>query len=178
MTPTDGLSSWNDSPAKQAILSFVQRVTSQRSTDYVPPNERIASFDNDGTLWVEQPMYAQLAFAIDRVKHVGPTHPDWLHRQPFQGILDGDLRHVAATGEQGALELLAATHTGMTSDEFTTLVTRWLLVARHPTLDRPYTALVYQPMLELLAYLRANSFATYIVSSGGVEFIRPWAATV
>jgi phosphoserine phosphatase len=174
-TRVDPLPSWNEGLPKQALVTFVARVTTPGSPDFVPPAERIAVFDNDGTLWIEQPLYTQLAFAIDRVKQLAPAHPEWATRQPFKGILENDPKAAAAAGERGALEMIAATHTGMTSEEFTQLVTRWIETARHPTLQRPYTKLIYQPMLELLAYLRSNGFTTFIVSGGGVEFIRPWA---
>jgi hypothetical protein len=144
----------------------------------VAPSERIAVFDNDGTLWSEQPMYVQLAFAADRVKALAPGHPEWKDRQPFKGVLEGDLKAVAASGEHGLLELLMATHADMTVGEFTATAEEWLATARHPKLKRPYTECVYQPMLELLDYLRANGFQTWIVSGGGVEFMRPWTEEV
>ena len=144
----------------------------------MPPAERIAVFDNDGTLWSEQPMYVQLAFALDRVKALAPQHPEWKDKQPFKAVLDGDMKALAESGERGLLELVMATHAGMTAEEFTTIVTDWLATARHPRFNRPYTELVYQPMLELLAYLRANGFKTFIVSGGGVEFMRPWTEKV
>ena len=173
--PTDPLPSWNDGAAKQSVLAFVERVTREGSPDFVPPESRIAAFDNDGTLWSEQPMYFQLAFAIDRVKALAPEHPEWKTTQPFQGVLEGDASAVAAAGEKGLAEILAATHAGMTTEEFDDLVTRWIGSARHPRFDRPYTDLVYQPMLELLEHLRARGFKTFIVSGGGIDFLRPWA---
>jgi phosphoserine phosphatase len=172
------LPSWNDGPAKAAIVAFVAEVTKPGAPQFVAPAERIAVFDNDGTLWVEQPMYVQLAFALDRVKELAPAHPEWKEREPFKSALAGDLHAVAATGEKGLLELVMASHTGNTSEEFAAIVERWLATARHPKLGRPYTECVYQPMLELLAYLRENGFKTFIVSGGGVEFVRPWAERV
>ncbi len=168
------LPSWNPGPARDAIVAFVERVTKESGADYVPAKDRIATFDNDGTLWSEQPIYFQLAFALDRVKTLAPAHPDWKERQPFKGVLEGDMKAVAASGERGMLELVAATHVGNTTAEFDAIVREWIATARHPKFDRPYTDLVFQPMLELLDYLRANGFKTYIVSGGGVEFMRPW----
>jgi hypothetical protein len=174
----DPLPSWNEGPAKQSIITFVEAVTTTGSPDFVPTEERIATFDNDGTLWPEQPMYTQLAFALDRVKAMAPLHPEWKETQPFKAVLDGDLKALAASGQKGLLDLVTVTHAGMTTDEFSKIVTGWLATARHPRFDKPYTELVYQPMLELLAYLRANGFKTYIVSGGGVEFMRPWTNAV
>ena len=171
----DPLPSWNDGHAKSRIVAFVAAVTDPAGKDFVPPAERIAVFDNDGTLWSEQPVYVQLAFAVDRVKALAPKHPQWKTQQPFQGVLEGDLKAAAAAGEKGLLQMLMATHAGMTSDEFAPIVTDWLATARHPRFRRGYTELVYQPMLELLAYLRGNGFKTYIVSGGGVEFMRTFA---
>ena len=171
---TDPLPSWNDGAAKQAITAFVTRVTTQGGPDFVPVEERIATFDNDGTLWAEQPMYFQIIFAIDRVKALAPQHPDWKRKQPFKAALDDDRKALAALGETGFLQIMAATHTGMTTEEFTKIAADWLATARHPRFDRLYTDLVYQPMLELLAYLRGNGFKTFIVSGGGIEFMRPW----
>jgi hypothetical protein len=172
------LPSWSDSGARRAIIGFVDRVTTRGSPDYVAPAERIAVLDNDGTLWSEQPMYVQLAFALDRVKALAPQHPEWQEKQPFKAALEGDVKALAESGEHGLLELVMATHAGNTPEEFTAVVKDWLATARHPRFGRPYTELVYQPMLELLAYLRANGFKTYIVSGGGVEFMRPWAEQV
>ena len=172
------LPSWSDGGARRAIVGFVDRVTRPGSPDYVPSAERIAVFDNDGTLWSEQPMYVQLAFALDRVKALAPQHPEWREKQPFKGALEGDVNALAESGEHGLLELVMATHAGSTTEEFAATVTEWLATARHPKLGRPYTELVYQPMLELLAYLRAHGFKTYIVSGGGVEFMRPWTERV
>ena len=174
----DPLPSWNEGEAKRSIVDFVQRVTAAVGADFVPVTERIAVFDNDGTLWSEKPMYVQLAFALDRVKALAPEHPEWQDQQPFKAALEGDLKTVAAGGEHALLELVMATHAGMTTEAFAQVVTDWLATAKHPRLNRPYTDLVYQPMLELLAYLRANGFKTFIVSGGGIEFMRPWAEKV
>jgi haloacid dehalogenase-like hydrolase len=175
---TDPLPSWNDTSTKKAIVAFVEKVTKEGSSNFVPVDQRIATFDNDGTLWVEQPMYTQLAFTMDRVKQLAPKHPAWKTTQPFKGALDGDMKAVEATGEKGLVQLMAATHAGMTTDQFQTIVTDWIATAKHPRFKRPYTHCVYQPMLELLAYLRANGFKTYIVSGGGIEFMRPWTERV
>jgi phosphoglycolate phosphatase-like HAD superfamily hydrolase len=175
---TDPLPSWNAGAPKQAIVDFVARVTKEGGTDYVPPAERIAVFDNDGTLWAEQPMYFQLAFAIDRIAALAPQHPNWKDNQPFKGILEGDLKAVASSGEHGLLEIVAATHAGMTTEKFGAIVDAWLEGAEHPKLGRRYVELIYQPMLEILAYLRANGFKTFIVSGGGVEFMRRFAERV
>ena len=175
---TDSLPSWNDGPAKASIVDFVARVTAQGGPDFVPVDQRIAVFDNDGTLWCEQPMYVQLAFILDRVKAMAPLHPEWKDTQPFKAVLEGDLRALAASGERGMVELGMATHAGMTTAEFEKIVSDWLATARHPRFKRPYTEIVYQPMLELLAYLRANGFKTFIVSGGGIEFMRPWSEKV
>jgi hypothetical protein len=172
------LPSWNDGAARQAIESFVERVTTPGSPDFVPPAERIAVFDNDGTLWSEQPMYVQLAFALDRVKALAAEHPEWKEQAPFKAVLAGDLKGVAAAGERGLMELVMATHAGMTTEEFERTVREWLSNARHPVYQRPYTECVYQPMRELLEYFRAHQFKTYIVSGGGIEFMRPWAEAV
>jgi phosphoserine phosphatase len=169
------LPSWNDGHAKQRIVAFVTAVTNPAGTDFVPPADRIAVFDNDGTLWSEQPVYVQLAFALDRIKALAPQHPEWKQQQPFRGVLEGDLKSAAASGERGLLQMMMATHAGMTSDEFARTVEAWLAAARHPRFERPYPELVYQPMLELLAYLRGAGFKTYIVSGGGVEFMRVFA---
>ncbi len=176
--PADPLPSWKDGAARKAIVAFVRSVTEPGGKGFVPPAERIAVFDNDGTLWAEQPMYVQLAFALDRVKALAPKHPEWKTAAPFSAALAGDLKAVAASGEKGLLELLMATHAGMTTDEFAATVSDWLAKARHPRFGRPYTETVYQPMLELLAYLRANGFKTYLVSGGGVEMIRSFSERV
>jgi hypothetical protein len=175
---TDPLPSWNEGANKQAITDFVARVTQQGGPDFVPSAERIATFDNDGTLWVEHPMYVQLAFALDRVKALAPLHPEWNDKQPFKAVLEGDTKTLAESGEHGLLQLVIATHAGMTAEEFQKMVADGLATARHPKFKRPYTELSYQPMLELLAYLRANGFKTFIVSGGGVEFMRPWTERV
>jgi phosphoserine phosphatase len=175
---TDPLPSWNNGPAKKAMIDFVGRVTREGGPEYVAVPERIATFDNDGTLWAEQPIYVQLAFALDRVKTLAPQHPEWRDRQPFKGVLEGDLNALAASGEKGVMEVIAATHAGMTTDEFSTVVRDWIGSARHPRTKRLYSEMVYQPMLELLAYLRDNRFKTFIVSGGGVEFMRPWVERV
>jgi len=174
----DPLSSWKSGPVKAQVIDFVRRVTTAGSADFVVPGERIATFDNDGTLWAEQPMYVQYAFTIDRVRALAPQHPEWKDTQPFKAVLAGDLRQLAAGGERGAVPLLAATHAGMTPDEFDAIVRDWLERARHPRFQRPYTELVYRPMLEVLTYLRAHGFKTYVVSGGGVEFMRPWTERV
>jgi phosphoserine phosphatase len=177
-TPAGTLPSWNDGAAKQAILNFVAAVTREGSPDFVPPAERIATFDNDGTLWIEQPMPVQMAFALDRVKLLAPQHPEWKDKQPFKAVLEGDMKTLAETGERGLVELITVSHAGMTTEEFSKIVTDWLATARDPRFERPYTELVYQPMLELLTYLRANGFKTFIVSGGGIEFMRAWAERV
>ena len=174
----DSLPSWNDGKAKQSIVEFVAKVTREGSSDFVPPDERIATFDNDGTLWAEQPMYVQLLFALDRVKALAPQHPEWNDKEPFASLLKGDVKAALAGGEHAILEIVMATHAGMTTEEFEKIVKGWLATARHPTTKRPYTAMVYQPMLELLAYLRDNDFKTFIVSGGGIEFMRPWTEEV
>jgi phosphoserine phosphatase len=171
----DPLPSWNEGKAKQAIINFVRIVTDRSSPQYVPPEQRIATFDNDGTLWAEQPFYFQGFFALDRVRALAPQHPEWKDRQPFKAILENDTNALLASGEKGIGELVMATHAGMATDEFETIVRNWLATAKHPRFNRPVTDLVYQPMLELLAHLRGNGFRTYIVSGGGVEFMRPWA---
>jgi hypothetical protein len=176
--PAPILSSWNDGPSKQALTAFVTRVTTAGTPDFVPVPERLAVFDNDGTLWAEQPMYAQLAFALDRVKALAPQHPEWAAVEPFKSVLAGDLKSVMAGGEHALMQILAATHAGTTTAEFDQIVTAWVTTAKHPTKGRLYTELVYQPMLEVLDYLRANGFKTYIVSGGGLEFMRPWAERV
>jgi phosphoserine phosphatase len=172
------LPSWTDADARRAIIAFVDRVTTRGSPDYVAPPERIAVFDNDGTLWSEQPMYVQLAFALDRVKALAPQHPEWKDKQPFKAALEDDLKALAEAGEHGLLELVMTTHAGTTAEEFAAIVKDWLAEARHPKTGRRYTEMVYQPMLELLAYLRANGFKSFIVSGGGIEFMRPWTEQV
>ena len=178
LAQTDPLPSWNDVPSKRAITDFVARVTRQGGPDFVPPAQRIATFDNDGTLWVEHPMYVQLAFALDRVKALAPLHPEWKETQPFKAVLEGDMKTLGESGEHGMAELVMATHAGMTTEEFEKIVTDWLATARDARFKRAYTELSYLPMIELLAYLRANGFKTFIVSGGGVEFMRPWTERV
>ncbi|MDB5337353.1 MAG: NapD-like protein [Planctomycetaceae bacterium] len=177
-TPTDPLPSWNEGAAKKSIIDFVSKVTKAGDKNFVPVAERIATFDNDGTLWCEQPIPVQLHFALDRVKALAPQHPEWKEREPFASLLKGDLKTAAAGGDRAILELFIATHTGMTTIEFEQIVKDWLASAKHPKFEKPYTECVYQPMLEVLAYLRANGFKTYIVSGGGIEFMRPWAEQV
>src|SRR5437870_3053779 len=170
--------SWNEGTAKQSIVEFIAKVTKEGSPDFVPPAERIATFDNDGTLWCEQPMYFQLLFALDRVKALAPQHPEWKTKEPFASLLKGDMKTALTGGEHAFLEIVAATHSGMTTEEFDRIVKEWLATAKHPKTGRLYTGMVYQPMLELLAYLRANGFKTFIVSGGGVEFMRAFADKV
>ncbi len=174
----DLLPSWNDGPSKKAILAFVAKVTKQGGRDFVPVAERIAVFDNDGTLWSEQPVYFQFAFALDRVRALAGKHPEWKERQPFKAVLEDDLKTALAGGEKALVELMMASHAGMTTEEFEQIVKDWITTAKHPRFGRPYTDLVFQPMLELLAYLRAHGFKTYIVSGGGIEFMRPWVERV
>jgi hypothetical protein len=174
----DPLPSWNAGPAKQSIVSFVNKVTTQGGPDFVSPPERIATFDNDGTLWAEQPMYFQLLFALDRVKTMAPQHPEWKTQEPFASILKGDVAGALAGGDKSIVEIVAATHAGMSTAEFEQIVRTWITTAKHPKYHRLYTELAYQPMLELLAYLRANGFKTFIVSGGGIEFMRPWTERV
>jgi len=173
----DPLPSWNEGLAKKAIVAFVERVTKTASPDFVPPAERIATFDNDGTLWAEQPIYFQFLFALDRVKALAPQHPEWNEKEPFASLLKGDVKGALAGGERAMLEIVMTTHAGMTTAEFEQIVKDWIATAKHPKTGRLYTEMVYQPMLELLAYLRANGFKTFIVSGGGIEFMRPWTET-
>jgi phosphoglycolate phosphatase-like HAD superfamily hydrolase len=170
----DPLPSWNDGAVKKSITDFVARVTAQGGADFMPPAERNAAFDNDGTLWCEQPVYFQAAFALDRVRTMAAQHPEWKQQQPFKAFLSGDRKALAEQGKNGLLTLVAAAHSGMTTDEFAKSVADWLATARHPRFHRPYNELIYQPMVELLAYLRANGFKTFIVSGGGVDFMRVW----
>ena len=174
----DPLPSWNDTASKQAIVNFVGNVTKEGSTDFVPHAERIAVFDNDGTLWSEQPVYFQAFFVFDRIKALAPQHPEWMDKEPFASVLKGEMKTALAGGEHALLEMVMATHAGMTSEEFGKTVTDWISTARHPKTGKPFTKMVYQPMLEVLAYLRANGFKTFIVSGGGIEFMRPWAEKV
>jgi phosphoglycolate phosphatase-like HAD superfamily hydrolase len=173
-TLTDPLPSWNDTAPQKSIIAFVERVTKEGTPDFVPIADRIATFDNDGTLWVEAPMYTQIIFSFDRVKQLAPQHPEWKTKQPFKGILEGDLKAVAATGEKGLFQVVVATSTGMTSAEFEKTASDWLAEAHDRRFNHTYTELTYQPMIELLAYLRANNFKTFIVSGGEVGFMRPW----
>jgi len=172
------LPSWNDGATKHAILAAVKEATTAGRPGFIPVAERIATFDNDGTLWVEQPIYTQLAFALDRVKVLAPHHPEWKTEEPFASLLEGDLSGAMAGGEKSILEVIMATHAGMSTAQFEQIVVDWLATARHPRFKRPYTELVYAPMVELLAYLRANGFKTFIVSGGGVEFMRPWTEQI
>ena len=174
----DSLPSWNDGAAKTSIVEFVSKVTREDSPDFVPVAERIATFDNDGTLWVEQPIYAQFAFAFDRVKALAPQHPEWQNEEPFASLLKGDFKSAFAGGETAVVKIMMSTHAGMTTEEFEQIVTDWIASAKHPKTGRLYTEMVYQPMIEVLEYLRANGFKTYVVTGGGIEFMRPWAERV
>ena len=174
----DPLPSWNDTGPKRAIFDFVERVTKQGSPSFVPEAERIATFDNDGTLWAEQPMYSQLLFALYRVKVLAPQHPEWATEEPFASLLKGDVRGALAGGEPAIAKIVMATHSGMTSMEFTEIVRDWIATAKHPVTGRLYTEMVYQPMLELVAYLKSNGFNNFIVSGGGIDFMRPWTDRV
>jgi phosphoserine phosphatase len=174
----DPLPSWNDSAPKQAITAFVGKVTKGGTPDFVPPAERIAVFDNDGTLWAEQPMYFQAFFIFDRIKALAPEHPEWKDKEPFASVLKGDVKAALAGGEHALLEMAMATHAGMTTEEFDKIVRDWISTAKHPKTGKLYTDMVYQPMLEVLTYLRANGFKTFIVSGGGIEFMRPWSEKV
>ena len=174
----DPLPSWNDTAPKKAIVAFVEKVTKEGSPDFVPVPERIATFDNDGTLWCEQPLPVQLYFALDRVKALAPQHPEWKTKEPFASLLKGDLNTALAGGDRAILELIMATHAGMTTQEFEQIVKDWIATAKHPKTGKLFTEMVYQPMLELLAYLRANGFKNFIVSGGGIEFMRPWTEKV
>jgi phosphoglycolate phosphatase-like HAD superfamily hydrolase len=175
---TDPLRLWNNGPARQAILEFVQAVTDKSKSTYVLPEDRIATFDQDGTLWVEHPLYAQAMFALDRVRILAPSHPTWKDSQPFSAILAEDQAAIAKFTEHDWTEIIAATHAGMSTAEFLSIVTKWLATARHPVFKRPYTELIYQPMLGVMEYLRANGFRTYIVTGGGQEFVRAYAERV
>ena len=175
---TDPLPSWNDTAPKQAIITFVEKITKEGTPDFVPEPERIAVFDNDGTLWAEQPMYFQAFFIFDRIKQLAPQHAEWKEKEPFASVLRGDGKAALAGGEKALLEMAMATHAGMTTEQFEKIVTEWIATARHPQAGKLYTEMVYQPMLEVLAYLRANNFKTFIVSGGGIEFMRPWAEKV
>jgi haloacid dehalogenase-like hydrolase len=170
----DPLPSWNDGPTKQAIISFVEKVTKEGGPDFVRPALRIATFDNDGTLWVEKPMYTQVVFAVDRVKTLAPQHPEWKTEEPFKSLLAGDMKAVLEGGEKAGMKIMMSSHANLTTDEFTKIVTDWVRTAKHPRFDRLYTKLAYQPMLEVLTYLRKSGFKTFIVSGGGIDFMRPW----
>jgi phosphoglycolate phosphatase-like HAD superfamily hydrolase len=174
----DRLPSWNDTGSKKAIIAFVEKVTKKGSADFVPEPERIATFDNDGTLWGEQPMYYQLLFALDRVKVLAPQHPEWQSKEPFASLLKGDVKGALAGGESAIAQIVMETHAGMTTEAFEKIVKDWISTAKHPVTGRPYTEMTYQPMLELLTYLRAHGFKTFIVSGGGIDFMRPWAEKV
>jgi len=174
----DPLPSWNDGPAKKVIIQFVRATTDKASAQFVRPEERIATFDNDGTLWAEQPMYFQLLFALDRVKALAPQHPEWKDQEPFASLLKGDVKNALAGGDKAIVEIVMATHAGMITAEFEQIVKDWIATAKHPKTGKPYTEMVYRPMVELLAYLRANGFKTFIVSGGGIEFMRPWVEKV
>jgi hypothetical protein len=172
------LASWNDGPAKKSIIEFITKVTKAGSTDYVPPDDRIAVFDNDGTLWAEQPMYFQFLFILDRIKALAPQHPEWKTEEPFASILKGDVKAALAGGEKTLARLIMTTHAGFTSEEFSKIVSDWITTAKHPKTGRLYTEMVYQPMIELLTCMRASGVKTFIVSGGGVEFMRPWSQRV
>jgi len=174
----DSLPSWNEGAAKKAIVAFVEKVTKEGTPDFVPVAERIATFDNDGTLWAEQPMYFQLLFALDRVEALALQHPEWKDTEPFASLLKGDVKGALAGGEPAIGRIVMASHAGMTTEEFEKVVKDWIASAKHPKTGRLLTEMVYQPMLELLAYLRANAFRTFIVSGGGIEFMRPWTEKV
>jgi phosphoserine phosphatase len=174
----DPLPSWNDTANRKAIMRFVENVTKEGGPNFVPVSQRIATFDNDGTLWAEQPMYVQFFFAVDRVKALAPQHPEWKTKEPFASLLKGDMKGALAGGEHSLVEMVMATHAGMTSDDFDTIVKQWMATAKHPTTGKPFTSMIYQPMSELLAYLRANGFKTFIVSGGGIDFMRPWTERV
>ena len=174
----DPLPSWNEGASKKAIVDFVTKTTKAGSADFIPAPERIACFDNDGTLWSEQPMYFQFAFVMDRVKALAPQHPEWKDTQPFKAVLEGDVKTALSGGEKSMMDLMMATHAGTTTEEFDKIVKDWLASAKHPRTNRPYTEMVYQPMLELLNYLRSNGYKTYIVSGGGIDFMRPWTEAV
>jgi hypothetical protein len=171
---SDPLPSWQDGATKQSIVDFVTRTTTEGSGDFIPAGDRIACFDNDGTLWSEQPVYFQLAFAIDRIKAMAVDHPEWKTKQPYKALLEGDLKAVMAGGEHALLEIVMASHSGMTADAFRQEVKDWMSTATHPKTGKPYTGMIYQPMLELLNYLRANGYKTFIVSGGGIDFMRAW----
>lgn len=172
---TDPLPSWNDGASKKSIIDFVTKTTKEGGPDFIPVADRIACFDNDGTLWSEQPIYFQLAFAIDRIKAMAPEHPEWKAKQPYKALLEGDMKTVMAGGEKALLEIVMTTHAGMTTEEFEKTVQDWMATATHPKTGKHYNEMIFQPMVELLRYLRANDYKTFIVSGGGVDFMRAWA---
>ena len=174
----DPLPSWNEGASKKSIIDFVAKTTKEASPGFIPVADRIACFDNDGTLWSEQPMYFQLAFALDRIKALAPQHPEWKNKQPFKALIEGDLKTALAGGEKALMEIVMITHSGMTIDEFEKTVNDWMVTATHPITKRHYNEMIYQPMVELLNYLRANGYKTFIVSGGGVDFMRPWVEQV
>lgn len=174
----DPLPSWNQTATKESIKAFIEKVTKEGSPDFVPPAERIAVFDNDGCLWSEQPMYFQAFYIFDRIKTLAPQHPEWKEKEPFASVLKGDLKSALAGGDHALMEMAMATHANLTTEEFEKAVTDWIATARHPKTGKPYTDMVYQPMLELLEHLRANGFKTFIVSGGGIDFMRPWTERV
>ncbi|MBK1826260.1 HAD family hydrolase [Haloferula rosea] len=178
LSAADPLPSWNDTAPKKAIIEFVEKVTKEGSDDFVPVSDRIATFDNDGCLWAEQPVYFQALFIFDRIKELAPEHPEWKTKEPFASVLKGDIKSALAGGEKALLEMAMATHAGMTTDEFAKIANDWITTAKHPKTGKLYTEMVYQPMLELLTYLRANDFKTFIVSGGGIDFMRPWTERV
>lgn len=172
---TDGLPSWNDTKNKQAIIDYVNAVTQEGGTEFIPIKDRVAVFDNDGTLWSEQPSYFQLLFAIDQVKKMAKDHPEWKGKQPYQAVIDGDMTSLSKQGMKAIVTLIMTTHAGMSTDDFEEEVVNWMATAKHPKTEQPYNQMIFQPMLELLEFLRANSFKTYIVSGGGIDFMRAWA---
>ena len=174
----DPLPSWTDGPSKQRIVDFVTSVTDSSGDNFVPANERIATFDNDGTLWSEQPLYFQLLFVLDRIRSLAPQHPEWTNTQPFQAVLENDWEALKAAGTPGLSKLSMAASTGMTTEAFAAIVREWIASARHPSSGKPYTQMVFQPMLELMNYLRSNDFKVFIVSGGGLGFMRPWTEAV
>ena len=176
--PQDPLPSWNDGPNKQAIIEFVTKTTDQNQASFIPPTRRIATFDNDGTLWSEQPLYFQAIYIFDRIRELAPEHPEWQQKEPYASVLNGDSKSALAGGKQALLEMLMGTHAAVTASEFSESVADWLASARHPDSGKPYTAMVYKPMLELLDYLRDNDFKVFIVSGGGIDFLRVFAEEV
>lgn len=175
---TDPLPSWNEGPVKKAILDFVTKTTKEGSPDFIPVEQRIACFDNDGTLWAEQPIYFQFAFVLDQVKALAPQHPEWKTKEPFRSVLNGDIKTALAGGERAIKDLIVATSANITTDTFDSTVTKWINTAKHPVTRKPYREMVYEPMLELLSFLRVNNYKTFIVSGGGADFMRPWTQNV